>query len=106
MIFDWICYHTIVSYVYHNNDINEVIKNHRADQYKQFMKQMFAKKTIDENVKIDKLLKHLSENQIDIFFLQEASSGIIKMIEKKTNSYRIVAGRGSDSIILISWKLC
>ena len=30
MKFDWICYHTIVSYVYRNNNIKEVVRNETA----------------------------------------------------------------------------
>ena len=70
------------------------------------MKKQFSKKTIDESLKIDKILKYLREYSVDIFFMQEASHSIVKMIEKKNKEYRIVNGRSSDSIILISWKLC
>ena len=105
-MFDWICYHTIVSHVYGDNDIEAVTKNHTAEKYKQFMKQQFGKKTIDESLKIDKILKYLRECSVDIFFMQEASHSIVRMIEKKTKAYRIVSGSSSDSIILVSWKLC
>ena len=105
-MFDWICYHTIVSHVYGDNDIEAVTRNHTAEKYKQFMKQQFGKKTIDESLKIDKILKYLRECSVDIFFMQEASHSIVRMIEKKTKAYRIVSGSSSDSIILVSWKLC
>ena len=52
MQFDWICYHTIVSYVYQNNNIKEVVRNETAEKYRKFMKKQFEKVTINEHHKI------------------------------------------------------
>ena len=67
------------SHVYDDNDVEAVTRNHTVEKYKQFMKQ-FSKKTIGESLKIDKILKYLRECSAGIFFMQEESHSILKMI--------------------------
>ncbi len=82
MIFDLLCYKTIIKYVYKSSDIDQ-IKPTKIKPYQEFMTMFFSKTFLNEKNKIESVLKAIQKDSIDIMFIQEANESFIASVKSK-----------------------
>ena len=99
--FDLICYHTFLTHVYKNNDLNEVAQKCKPEEYKKFMNKFFSRSYLDEDKKIQKLDERLDEGKAGVIFFQEPTQKLIDHLKSK-KTYYIAEGEKDKSIIVVN----
>ena len=99
--FDLACFHSILTYLFHNKlsgassieerdyIIDKEMTKNEGEVYEKFMKEKFKKEYIEKEAKINNMLNLLEKVKFDILFMQKADQEIRKAIQRKFPHYWI-----------------
>jgi hypothetical protein len=100
--YDLIYFHTLLSYVFHKTDLEELLKED-PKVYRENLRKFYEQSFLDEKRKLEKVKATLLKLDFDILFLQEYSPLFEEFIaqEKDKFFYQTDTGAEKDTIIVV-----